>query len=372
MDLKKTMLLAVVGALTACEHQAVNGHYETMTSKSMDLSQSDKQHMKFLKNYNRLYHEVDGAWFSFGDEKQLRKSLLELKQVSKAREIISQLPERVNIGSTYFLMGDLAGGYVSDDASVNVDSSSISQEKEKRAKGQLITAEVLFHELFHANQDECGLIVLNNASMEEIVVSQRLIEAEAHAWTNVLHEMRKASANDTYQLSQEDINRFMKKDLITAEQEKLKKEGNGDMSSRYREYFKKESATYCFQQSLIACRGDLEKACHHMAAQRMRYFLSNQDADWTNSYHQQAVRMIKKVAKEGLLSQNGNQQAYDNMLAYYAKTYGLSSKEMQQVPLTTNLLNGLQEVTQKLNTSRGWIEDKNKLSMDVSKSYTSR
>lgn len=372
MDLKKTMLLAVVGALTACEHQAVNGHYETMTSKSMDLSQSDKQHMKFLKNYNRLYHEVDGAWFSFGDEKQLRKSLTELKSVPMVQKIIAELPEHISIGSTYFLRDDLSGGYSSENGRVDVASQHISKEEQQRKKGKIITAEVLFHELFHANQDGRGLILLNNVSMEDIIVSQRLIEAEAHAWTNVLHEIRKASGNNSYHLSQEDIKRFMKKDLIAEEQENLIKSDLGKMSSRYRENFKQENATYCFQRSLIAYHGDLEKACHYMAAQRMRYFLTNQDQEWTESYHKQAILMIETVAKKGGLSQNGNQQAYDNMLAYYAKTYGLSSKEMQQVPLTTNLLNGLQEVTQKLNTSRGWIEDKNKLSMDVSKSYTSR
>lgn len=372
MDLKKTMLLVALGALTACEHQSVNGYYEPMPSKSMDLFQSDKHHMRFLKKYHQLYCEADGAWFSFGDEKQLRKSLTELKSVPMVQKIIAELPEHISIGSTYFLRDDLSGGYSSDNGRVNVASQHISKEEQQRKKGKIITAEVLFHELFHANQNGRGLIVLDNASMEEIIVSQRLIEAEAHAWTNVLHEMRKASANDTYQLSQEDINRFMKKDLIAEEQEKLIKSDLGIMSSRYRENFKQENATYCFQRSLISCHGDLDKACHHMATQRLRYFLTNQDQEWTESYHKQAILMIEEVAKKGCLSQNGNKKAYDNMLAYYAKTYGLSPKEMQKIPATLDLVKRINEIAQKLDAEKGWVEDKNKLSSSVSKTYTSR
>ena len=308
MDLKKTMLLVALGALTACEHQSVNGYYETMPSKSMDLSQSDKHHIRFLKKYHQLYCEADGAWFSFGDEKQLRKSLTELKSVPMVQKIVAELPEHISIGSTYFLRDDLSGGYSSDNGRVNVASQHISKEEQQRKKGKIITAEVLFHELFHANQNGRGLIVLNNASMEEIIVSQQ------------------------------DINRFMKKDLIAEEQEKLIKSDLGIMSSRYRENFKQENATYCFQRSLISCHGDLDKACHHMATQRLRYFLTNQDQEWTESYHKQAILMIEEVAKKGCLSQNGNKKAYDNMLAYYAKTYGLSPKEMQKIPATLDLV----------------------------------
>lgn len=357
MDLNRTFLLFSFVALSACEHSDINGYRESESSITSSSLKSDER-IKFLENYNRLYHEVDGAWFSFGDEKQLRKSLSELKILPMAQNIISHLPDHIRIGSTYFLRDDLSGGYVPENGSVNVASQQIAAEQQKRNSNQPVTAEVLFHELYHADQDRQGLVLLANASIDEIIISQRLIEAEAHAWTNVLQEIRKASSNGTYHLSQNDIKHFIKKDLIGAKQEKMAKEGLGEMPDWYLENFKEKDPTYCFQQSLIACHGNLEKACHRLACRRMRFFLDNQEPDWTITYNKQAVLMIKKVAKKGLLSQTGEKNAYNKMVNYYTQKYGLSLKEIQKVPATKELMQGIDEIIQTLDSKKGWLEDK--------------
>ena len=372
MDGKKILFLLSLGMINACDSTGINNYSESMPSNVEILPKTDIHQMKFLKNYNRLYREADGALFSFGDEKQLRKSLSELKMLPIARQMISELPKHVGIGSTYFLRGDLSGGYVFDNGRVNIASHKISTETQDRVSGRLITAEVLFHELYHANQDAKGLILRKNASMFDIVISQRLIEAEAHAWTNLLHEIRKVSSNGTYCLSQNDIQRFMQKDLITDKQKEMIREGVGEINSRYCEYFKKTDATYCFQQSLIACHGNLEKASHHMVVKRMRYFLSNQEKDWTEDYHKQAFLVIKAVAQKGELSKNGEDKAYNNMLNYYTRIYGLSRQEMQEIPRTVNLVKGMQKIAQRLDAEKGWVEDKKICSQKNVKSQSIR
>ncbi len=359
MTLKNTLLtLMLSGMVVSCEHGATMGYQKSTHSSQPAVAQNNNSQMSFLKNYNHLYKNIDGAWFSFGDEKLIRKALFELKNVPIAQKIIAELPENINIGSTHFLREDLSGAYDNSSQTVNVLSDAISSTPSQK-KDKLTVPEILFHELYHAYQDGKGLILSDKPSMDEVLISQRLIEAEAHAWTNVLQETRKISSNGTYSASPEDIKNFMKKNIIADKEKEMIKMGLEKMSPRYKTLFKETDPTYCFQQCLIACRGHVQKASHLMATKRMRYFLNNENQEWTESYNKQGLIFIEDFAKKGNLSKNGNAAPFNRMLDYYHKKYGLKTDEMTQIHPTIELFK-LNDIMKQLDKTNGWAENKHK------------
>ncbi|MBR5130877.1 MAG: hypothetical protein IKV03_06625 [Alphaproteobacteria bacterium] len=364
MDFKRLFQMISLGiAVNACQYMK----QETGNMSVALLNQDTKELLpltddeKFDKNFQSLYDNVDGAWFSFGDSERIRDALKELKSVPKFREIVSALPPEIIVGSSHFLAGNLSGAYNPKNKDVNVSSSVIGFDLLDSKKEGHTISEILFHELFHAHQDYKRLILNDNPSMFEVVVSQRLIEAEAYAWTDILQEIRKNSSSGTYCLSNKDIQDFMNKDIILVEKQKLAKERINKVSSHYLNYFKENNPSYCFQQSLKESKGDLDKACHLMAVKRMRYYLSGKDIDWTQSYYKQGSRFIIGLSQKYKISKEGNEPAFKKLLSYYNKKYGLSEDEMVCIPSSFLIVPKLMEFSKNLDKYKGWSEDHKKV-----------
>ena len=106
MALKDTLLAASLGAtmIAGINIEAKETVAPPITPQQMQtLSPAEIQEMNFQKNYRHLYKNVDGAWFSFGDEKKLRQFLYDIASFPMGRELIAGLPENLEFGSTNFI-----------------------------------------------------------------------------------------------------------------------------------------------------------------------------------------------------------------------------------------------------------------------------
>ena len=191
MALKDTLLAASIGAtMVAGTHadtpQSVAS--STKPAQTRSMSKAELQEINFKKNYQYLYKNVDGAWFSFGDEEKMRQALYDIGSFSMGREVIAGLPENMEFGSTHFIQFSLYGGFDVIDDSLKMSTRALGKTTNMDTNGTFVSVkDVLFHELMHAYQKKQGIILVDqHPSVDEAMHSFKLSEAETAAWNKVL------------------------------------------------------------------------------------------------------------------------------------------------------------------------------------------
>lgn len=349
MGLKDTLLAASIGAtMVSCTNasgQNIQSDRPAEAPQSLHLSNPQTQEQQFQQNYRYLYNHVSGAWFSFGDERTLRDCLHKIGSFPMGREVIAGIPSNMEFNSTNFMPDATyrdANGAIKEDTyggiynwrrnelTINtaiLDSDSLYYS---------YRADLLFHELLHAYQRHNGIMMLDNPSIEQSLISQKVIEAEAAAWNDILqatqrvtdsHSIRMLPAEGPYHLTSQQVRDLMRRDLVAEERTFCHEAGIRFNATE----FKKTDPVYRFQQALIACRGDYSAAQRKMVGDRIRERMQEQDTPWATAYNAQAIRSTLELCRMGRVSKNGNNAAYNRMLRYYQNQYGVSPRDITNI-----------------------------------------
>ena len=348
MALKNTLLAASIGAtMIAGENtEAKETVAPVMTSyQAQSLSPAEIQEMNFQRNYRHLYNHVSGAYFSFGDERELRDSLYKIGSFPMGREVIAGIPPNMGFASTNFMPDATcqdAKGTIQEDIYAglyNWRDNKLTINTEILDSDSLYyscRADFLFHELLHAYQRHNGIMMLDNPSIEQSLISQKVIEAEAAAWNDVLQatqritddfSLRMLPAEGPYHLTSQQVRDLMRRDLVAEERTLCHETGVRFNATE----FKKTDPVYRFQQALIACRGDYSAAQRKMVGDRIRERMQEQDTPWATAYNAQAIRSPWELCRLGRVSKNGNGAAYNRMLRYYQDQYGVSPRDITRM-----------------------------------------
>ena len=339
MGLRDTLLAASLGATMVAGtngETTQNVTNPTTPTQARSISKAERQEMNFKKNYHYLYQNVDGAWFSFGDEKKMRQALYDIGSFAMGREVIANIPENMEFGSANFMptfettdengntQKDIYGGsynFISNTLIMNTDIL----EKEFEPDSLINATECIFHELLHAYQQQKGISLMDKPSVDESMHSQKLIEAEAFGWNRALAATR-AFTNGNYYITPHEVKAIMQIDLVDIARHLSEAKG---LSFNEQE-FKQNDFTYQLQQALIACKGNYDLAQKKVVGQIIKESMTNcKNKKWQNAYEHQAFEVTKTLSQDGHLSKNGNPAAYQKMLKYYQDQYGLRPSDIQ-------------------------------------------
>lgn len=386
MALKDTLLVASLGAtmIAGTNTEAKETVAPPITPQQMQtLSPAEIQEMNFQKNYRHLYKNVDGAWFSFGDEKKLRESLYKISSFPMGREIIAGIPPNLELSSTHsipsFSYKDGNGNIQKDtylalynwlDNKIDVDTSILDSDSSYHA----LRTDMLFHELLHAYQRRNGIMMLDNPSIEQSLLSQKLIEAEAKGWNDVLQETQRITSSSivllgpsegAYHLTTQQVKDLIHRDLV-AEERQFCKEANISFDEVQ---FKKEDAVYRFQQALIACRGDYAKAQQRMVGEKIKEQMAEENTNWSNIYNTQAIMATCRLCIMGKISRTGNKIAYNHMLKYYQDRYNVSSRDIMDMRLTSNQQKAVDNLKNVMDEYNAYSDTNRRLGQQIGTYY---
>ncbi|MBQ9738699.1 MAG: hypothetical protein IJV75_04225 [Alphaproteobacteria bacterium] len=386
MALKDTLLAASLGAtmIAGTNTEAKETVAPPIAPQQMQtLSPAEIQEMNFQKNYRHLYKNVDGAWFSFGDEKTLRESLYKISSFPMGREIIAGIPPNLEFGSTHFIpnfsykdgngnvQNDTYGGlYNWIDNKLDVNTSFLDSDSFYHA----LRTDVLFHELLHAYQRQNGIMMLDNPSIEQSLLSQKLIEAEAFGWNEVLQTVQRITSGSivhfgpsegAYHLTAQQVKDLMHRDLV-AEERKFCKKANISFDEVQ---FKKKDAVYRFQKALIACRGDYAKAQQRMVGEKIKERMAEENTNWSNIYNTQAIMVTKKLCNMGKISRTGNKIAYNHMLKYYQNRYNVSFRDVMDLRLTPNQQKAVDILKKDMDKYNAYSDTNRRLGQSIGTHY---
>ena len=338
MALKDTLLAASIGAtMVAGTHadtpQSVAS--STKPAQTRSMSKAELQEINFKKKYQHLYKNVDGAWFSFGDEKKMRQALYDIGSFPMGREVIAGLPENMEFCSSNMppfkttdgngnTQKDTYGGFYHLFSNVLIMNTDVLG-KEFESYSLTHPTDFIFHELLHAYQKQQGITLLNNPSVDESMHSQKLIEAEAFGWTRVLAATR-VITNGNYYMTPYEVKDLMQRDLVGDVRHFFEATGR----SFNEQEFKQSDPAYQLQQALIACKGNYDLAQKKVVGQIIKERMTNcKDKQWRDAYEHQAFEVTKTLSQAGQLSKNGDPQAYQKMLQYYQDRYGLTPGDIK-------------------------------------------
>ena len=362
MALRNTLLAASLGAtmVAGTSSEAKSDVPSSIVSaQTQTMNAREIQEMNFQKNYRHLYKNVDGAWFSFGDEKKLRQFLYDIASFPMGRELIAGLPENLEFGSTNFIFNSrMAGNYNARTNTLDVNARAM-----KLNDGTLGTMkEFIFHELLHAYQAKNIKISSEHPSVEEYMHSDKLGEAEAYGWNMALYATS-TWCNGKYNMTPKQAKKLMTFDLVQFERSFCQKHNEPFDEQK----FKNENGWYLLQQSLIACKGNYDLAQKKMVGEIIKKLMNGNEMSmngWNEYYDNQALHNAKYYSKAGKLSAKGNAKAHQKMLDYYQDRYGLSSKDIGM-----NLGDNIKAQVHELKKQRGDFDSSSKLSMGVLKNY---
>lgn len=339
MALKDTLLAASIGAtMVAGTHadtpQSVAS--STKPAQTRSMSKAELQEINFKKNYQYLYKNVDGAWFSFGDEEKMRQALYDIGSFSMGREVIAGLPENMEFGSTHFIQFSLYGGFDVIDDSLKMSTRALGKTTNMDTNGTFVSVkDVLFHELMHAYQKKQGIILVDqHPSVDEAMHSFKLSEAETAAWNKVLSMTTCVSSSSSYFLTPKEVRSLMREDLVSKERQSYKEAGL-KFSAENEKYFKETDSKYLMQQALIACHGNYDLAQKKLVGEEIKKLMNDSYSLWSTTYDKQTLNVTEGLCKEGMLSEQGNSVAYQKMLNHYKKNYGLNPQDIANVRLQT-------------------------------------
>ena len=361
MALKDILLAASIGAtmLSSTSTEATPSFNEV--THAQRITPEKKQKEKFSKNYHYLYQNVSGAWFSFGDEEEMRQALHNISSLPKGYEIIAGLPKKLKLHSSNFLR-DKDGVYRADSKIVVIDT-----EVTETRNGLMRT---MFHELLHAYQQEQGIALNNNEhpSVEQSLHAGILTEAEARAWdivldTTVLASILFRSSEESVIdhkpfLTPKQVDEFMQSDLMGRMQKIMQGKGRKfDEKS-----FKENNELYQLQQTLIACKGNCNLAQKKMVGQMIKKLMS-EHTKWNKYYNKQTYTNTKISGRRGQLSEQGNLFAYQKMLDYYKKGYGLTDQDISNRQLLTEYSGEIKKLKNELKEDNLYSDSKNQLNI---------
>ena len=261
---------------------------------------------KYKQKFKEQMNNISGAWFSFGDEKQLRQALYEVAHTPHGQNIIANLPDDMPIETSRFLAEHIQGLFSSTDVDIKFPSSNVLLKP-------------FYHELLHAVQFNLGEFDNKGFNVEQVVANALLLEAETKGWDHIHTTMELQFG--TLHPSQEAINDFMKKDLISVSKKEIGKDFD-------EEYFKATNRSYSFQQSLRKYRGNLYEAqkeevgkdiaaCMNIDVSRA----SLNDQAWKSHYTNQGLKWALSSMYKGYLTAEGDEERYQRHINRIATQY---------------------------------------------------
>ncbi|MBR5129655.1 MAG: hypothetical protein IKV03_00310 [Alphaproteobacteria bacterium] len=361
MALKDILLAASIGATmatgtnTEAKETSVS---DNTSSHTQTMSEEEIQEMNFQKNYRHLYKTVSGAWFSFGDEKKIRQALHDIASFSMGHEVIAGLPEDMSLSSKNFMPSNVYGALHIGDNSIILNTSYVDDTFIDKSIGIASSLPMtMFHELLHARQRKDGITLMDQQpSIDELLHAQKLIEAEAAAWTRVLAITDNFSSTGSFYLTPYEIKDLMQRDLISEERNRWKKNGEEHkFDKRREEIFKKINPAYTLQEALISCHGNYHLAQKKLVREEIKKLMS-QNGHWAQFYNKQILGVASFLCSEGKVSKQGNPVAYQKMLDYYQKNYGLNPNEINNNNLKDRYADKIEELKFKAQKSN-WYSD---------------
>ena len=337
MALKDTLLAFSLGA-TMVAGTSADGKNEVATPRvpkaESTMSAAEVQRMKFRENYLHLWRTMDGAYFSFGDTKDLRQNLKEIASTPKGYEIISQLTKDTQISSARFIRGEAYYDYLTKDVEINTNILS-------DYTGKIL----LFHELLHGYQDQKGLYLKDKGvSFEQAVTAQKLIEAETLGWdkTNDLTgflfaKMFEANPDHLNNMKQLDMDGVVKACVYDG-----RVKISPEQMSKYIQELKQ------FQTFFIQSGGKTPQDFYEAQKKMVGFYMTeamketdNPFVEWrdgdksknTRGYDKQAIKVAYGFAKNGNLTMHGNEKAFNKVLDYYVIQYHVKRDDINKMAL---------------------------------------
>lgn len=285
-------------------------------SQQPTVSAQQPSYEDFNAHYRKLWRNISGVSFSFGDTRLLRKALHNIARTFDGQDLLMQVPETLPIGSKRKMHDPLAGAYYDmKENELFVKSDEIKSEKSINGVSESVMR-LLKHELRHAAQDARGMFMEGKKlSVEQVGALDKLAESETRAW--------------------EIMDSFMSSYFRFDSQENFDATMKAFMSAEFDpQYAPKELE---FQKLLRDNKGDVLKAQKTVVGKMIAESMAkefNQDMGWRLFYEKQALRNISSRIVRKDISAAGNDEAFDQALSYFTKEYGIQKKDINKINAT--------------------------------------
>lgn len=327
MSLKHTLsALCVVGTGVAGGYVGADTH---ASEKMPQVSVTDHE-AQFHKNFDHLYQNLSGAWFSFGDEKLMRQALYYIASTPHGRHVIAGSPENLKLSSARFL-GDFKAYYFPAKNEIKMASEEISSDEMKK----IGTALFLAHELLHGWQKNNGITTENAGfSCEQAILLDKIQEAETMAWQGVM-EVSYFLFDGAGKNIGVGERSFLSYDFIKIGREEAHKKNNPFDEKAFR-----TTNPYYLMQQAYKKTKNRERAEKLVVGQLMRLFMRAQTdypliAEWREMYDKQAVSNMEIDAKNCQLTHDGNNKRLAQILNYYASQYHINVSDINKANLAS-------------------------------------
>ncbi|MBQ8251450.1 MAG: hypothetical protein IJY92_06025 [Alphaproteobacteria bacterium] len=328
---------------------------QTKVFNTRDPDQQKREYAvkRYQANYRRIYGSISGRWFSFGDERLLKKAFRELASTTHGQQILANLGDDFKgISSDTGLAHGANGAYAKDSDNVKIESAFLSEDNQFHATG------VLAHELLHANQDRMGFLDNKGLSPRQAVQRDLLCEAETFGW-----QMSMSATNKFFgkiNPSKEEIQQLLSLDkgAIDKKMDEILK--NSPVTSSEDKAHHREILT-TFYDNLKKSGGNLYYAQRKAVGVAMSKFM-NADSNSSSTYGQvkkayedQAVRVTGIDMQD--LSSKGNNQEVQRHYNYLAQQYGVSRAQLERTPLSSRVKAELASVEENVAVRESFEKD---------------
>ena len=268
------------------------------------------------------------------------QSALEFLNTQKGRELVSNM--RSNVKFTIDMNRTDNGGYYNDHfreicLTQTLNYGQNLSEDEKQGE----YADTLFHELYHAYQYQQGLYSTFGLSPEQFMTAEKLFEAEAMVQGRLEGVIQKYGLRKDKQ----NMDIFMMEGELREEDYTVSSHhfapssaNNATVSSenlaqtekhlRTKRELTPEMALY----DQLKTGTSLDVATQQAAAVMMKHYIGydipQELTYWQQYYDKHGLGALQCEAKQGRVSSDGNETAYNDILKYYETKYGLKRDEI--------------------------------------------
>ncbi len=299
-----------------------------------DPQKRDKARKAYADNYKTLYHNLSGAWFSFGDEKMLQEALHEIASTPHGQNIIANLKPNTPVGTTNFFEGGGSGLYTGGEVTMPANLG------DNVGKNRLTTT--LAHELLHAKQAYLGEGRTANLSPRQILVKDLLCEAEAESWDRA-HNLTNLAFSSLHP-DREQISTFLAKkpEQLRADIESYLKKENIKYSAEFLSDVQKHLQT--FQSFLQKNNGNLYQAQKEVVRRNIpKLMAGNASEKWKELYEKQAINNLK-IAQTKWLSIKGDESIYMAHLNRVSQEYNIPISKLDVLVISDSVQQQLAQV----------------------------
>ncbi len=268
------------------------------------------------------------------------QSALAFLETQKGRDIVANM--RSNVKFTIDMNRTDCGGYYSDHFREICLTQTLNYGQNlSEAEKQGEYADTLFHELYHAYQHQQGICRPFGLSPEQFMTAEKLFEAEAMVQGRLEGIIQKHGLREDKQ----NMDVFMIEGELRAEDytassshSTLSSANNPTVSSEHLAQTekhlktKRELTPEMILYDQLKTGVSLDVATHKAAAVMIKHYVGHdipqELTHWQQHYDKQGLGALQCEAKQGRISSDGNETAYNDILKYYETKYGLKRDEI--------------------------------------------